>query len=574
MEAAVLKVISDFDANPMVSSRALRNLYEQDEKRFLVDVLPLLRRGLDSAGFQYLLTFLVTRGLLLKPLCDPRFFTLDEAKGIARRLASVDNQFDVRLLRTLLQKNGQTATQELEQITSSDPGLRMLELMGEVSDGTKVLATMTRLLSHPDPRVRSKAALLVGRSNKNHRWVQEKLEEEQEDARVRANAVESLWGADNAGSRAVYWSALGDEDSRVVANAVLALYRLGDPGSIRLIHQLVGHPDVSFRQSGVWVMGETGDPRFLPPLAHMISVPESDLRGNVFRAIAKLKKANEQRKAGEPLSVIIGPPRRLGNGWTQFCAAIDSGRGQQLPALNATNFAVWEGSSLACDVNVRQRGKSEPLAVALAFPRILDRTGPDKDIQEDCIERALRRKRKHDLWMVLKYLTGKDLSGPADDDLAAARMRFTASAEAIEEAVSSPGQRLSCACDMHQAVRSLIEACAQQRAARNIIVIAQFREDSLDQNIGETILDAITNGITVHVITPWPSAPLNELCSRTGGTLLTPARPDLIPRTLDGLCASLLNSFEVRYHPENPAAAKLRLQVHTSTLMGEATQNL
>jgi hypothetical protein len=121
----------------------------------------------------------------------------------------VDSQFDVRLLRSLIHKNGSTSNQELERIAGSAAGIRLLEIMSEVSDGTHLLSTVMRLMSHPDPRVRSKAALLVGRSNKNHKWVQERLGES--DARVRANAVESLWGADNAGSRAVFWSALGDE---------------------------------------------------------------------------------------------------------------------------------------------------------------------------------------------------------------------------------------------------------------------------------------------------------------------------------------------------------------------------
>ena len=309
MEAAVHKVISEFEANPMVCSRSLRSLFDRDQRGFFAGVLPLLRRGEDSPGFQYLLTFLFGQGILLRPLCDPRVFTLDEATGIARRLSHVDPQFDVRLLRTLLQKNGNTAPPELERVASSEAGLRMLHLMSEVSDGTKVLGIMTRLLSHPDSRVRSKAALLVGRSNKNHKWVQERMGES--DARVRANAVESLWGADNAGSRGVYWSALGDEDSRVVANAILALYRLGDPGSVRLIQQLVSHPETDFRVSGVWVMGETGDPRFLPALARLISEPVAELRGNAFRALARLKKSIALRTAGEPRQPAATPGEQL-----------------------------------------------------------------------------------------------------------------------------------------------------------------------------------------------------------------------------------------------------------------------
>jgi hypothetical protein len=490
-------------------------------------------------------------------------------------MSQVDPQFDVRLLRTLLQKNGNTAPPELERVASSDAGMRMLDLMSEVSDGTKVLAIMTRLLSHPDPRVRSKAALLVGRSNKNHKWVQERMGES--DPRIRANAVESLWGADNAGSRAVYWSALGDQDSRVVANAILALYRLGDPGSIRLIQQLMAHPENDFRVSGVWVMGETGDPRFLPTLARLISEPVAELRGNAFRAMAKLKKAMAQRTAGEPLTVISGSPRRLENNWRQFTTAIRCQQGQSIPELNLTNFAVWEDSLLVREYSIRQRNKSEPLALALAFPRILDRGGPAIDIQEDGIERALHHKRKQDLWMVMKYISASResaLLGPADEDLSATRMRFTTNAGAVSEAVSSPGARLACASDLNQAARSLIDAAAQQRGARHIVLVCQSQVDTFIRDVSDLNLDANTSGVTVHIISPWPAAAMHDLCCRTGGTLLTPSSPDQIPKTLEGLCASLMHSYEVRYQPENPSASKVRIQVYTETLMGEAVQSL
>src|SRR5260370_1319154 len=296
MEAAVRKIISEFEANPMVCSRALRSLFDRDQRGFFEGVLPLLRRGDDSPGFQYLLTLLTSQGVLLQPLCDPGVFTLDEATGLARKLKRADPQLDVRLLRTLLHNNGSTPDRELEHIAGSLSGIRTLDLMGEVSDGTHVLSTMTQLLSHPDARVRSKAALLVGRSNKNHKWVQDRLWES--DADVRANAVESLWGADNAGTRGVFWSALGDQDSRVVGNSVLALYRLGDPRSVRLILQLLSHDEPAFRAIGVWVMGETGDPRFLPMLARLIGKPVPELAGTAFRALAKLKKAITQRPSG------------------------------------------------------------------------------------------------------------------------------------------------------------------------------------------------------------------------------------------------------------------------------------
>ncbi len=247
-----------------------------------------------------------------------------------------------------------------------------------------------------------------------------------------------------------------------------------------------------------------------------------------------------------------------------------------------TNFAIWEDSVLVREYSIRQRGKNEPLAVALAFPRILDRGGPAIEIQDDSIERALRYKRKHDVWMVIKYITigapGPEPSSaflsPSDEDLSAARMRFTTNSRAISEAAASPGSRLGCATDLHQAARTLIDAAGEVHAARNIVLMCQSQADTLTSDVRDQILDANTSGVAVHIISPWPVPAMSELCSRTGGTLLTPSSPEGIPKALEGLCASLPNSYEVRYQRENPSACKLRLQVHTETLIGEAVQNL
>jgi len=54
-----------------------------------------------------------------------------------------------------------------------------------------ILPLIVRLTDHPDAKVRSKAALLVGRGKPELGWVRSQLA--QQDARVRANAVEALW---------------------------------------------------------------------------------------------------------------------------------------------------------------------------------------------------------------------------------------------------------------------------------------------------------------------------------------------------------------------------------------------
>lgn len=519
MESAIRKIVAEFDLNPILAAKGLRTLLEKDGKVFFEAALKVIRALEDSQGLHYLLTLLLTQGAILTALCDPREFTLEEATALARRMRDLDPQFDVRLLRSVVRNNGSSSPQELETLVGSPSGMRMLDLLGAVSDGTRVLTTMTQLLSHPNSHVRSKAALLVGRSNKNHKWVQERLEEA--DARVRANAVESLWGSDTAGSHAVFRVATSDEDNRVVGNAALGLYRQGDAGSIKLILEMFADERPDFRSTAIWVMGETEDPRFVPMLARVLGEPGPELRGAALRAMAHLKKAIAKRTASPPLHVIAGPPRPGEGEWLNFSAALRAPRQLPLQELDDTGFALWEDAEPVKEYAVRHRGKSEPIAIALAFPRVLDRSSPLQTLQELAAEQALRHKRRHDLWMSLKYLTasqeqpGSKLSllRPGDEDLSAARMRFTTDPNALADAVASPGARLGCALDLHQATRTLIEAAGLVRAIRNVVLVCEDPSDVFSASIREQSRAAYETYIAVHAITPWPDAAM-KLCAR------------------------------------------------------------
>lgn len=84
----------------------------------------------------------------------------------------------------------------------------MLDILAEISDGPRLVPLLTNLLQYPDPRIRSKVTLLMGRRNQNSRWVEQRKEET--DPRVRANAIEGLWGAEDDAARRVLWEASHD----------------------------------------------------------------------------------------------------------------------------------------------------------------------------------------------------------------------------------------------------------------------------------------------------------------------------------------------------------------------------
>ncbi len=594
MESAVLKVVKDFAVNPPGAAKVMRALIERDRQGFFQAALPLLRAGGDSPGYHYMLTLLLSNGLLPKPLCDPAMFTLPEATAIAKYLKHVDPTFDVRLLRTFIGHRAEDRRQ-LEEITASAAGVRWIEIMAEISDGGRILPVMTQLLHHPNPRVRSKAALLVGRSNKNHKWVEEQMLEP--DARVRANAVESLWGVDNEGSRAVMWNATTDEDNRVVGNALLGLYRLGDPATTRAIEQLGEHPQQTFRATGAWVMGETGDPRYLPTLGHMIGESTHETRSNAMLAIAKLKQAAARRHNSPPIRFFLSEVKVCDDGWHELTAGIRPRLRQEALTLLPTNFAVWADNRVVHEYEVEQPRK-DPLSIALGLPRIVERASSEQNLIEDAVERAMRYKRRFDSWMVMKYVRGPygtfappvprpepeppriptvlgnltSVLTAEDVDLLGLSMRFTTDRPAIEEAVVSPGKRMSCGSHPTQALRALIDLAIPARGSRHVILLCPSAIDTLQSALEPEISAAKSANVAVHIITMSPSPVMRRLCSQTSGNLLICSAVSEVPELLQDLYAALIHSFRVRFRPVDPLAQTAKLQIFTEDAYGEGTR--
>lgn len=118
-----------------------------------------------------------------------------------------------------------------------------------------------------DVRMRAKLALVWGRLAGLERLGDNYFDDP--DGRVRANALESLWGRDDEQALARYRRALQDQAPRVAANACVGLYLAGETEAVRELHSLAQHPEAPFRAAAAWAMERTGDVRFLPLLAEM-----------------------------------------------------------------------------------------------------------------------------------------------------------------------------------------------------------------------------------------------------------------------------------------------------------------
>ena len=153
----------------------------------------------------------------------------------------------------------------------ADPA-RLMDILCEIADASRIMPSLMRLMRHPNPYLRSKAVKMIGRGSRSTKWVMGRLSES--DPRVRANAIESLWGVDTPEARTLLKFAASDANNRVVGNALLGLYHLGEASVLADVINLAAHESALFRASAAWVMGETGDPRFTDALRRLISEPD------------------------------------------------------------------------------------------------------------------------------------------------------------------------------------------------------------------------------------------------------------------------------------------------------------
>jgi len=290
LQARLEGLLHSFAQQPSAARSEVRALLQAQPAEFCalaVQLLPGLPE--DSPARQFLCNLLLGFDALPKILSDPAALSPSAATELIRLLSHADPMLDAKLTRWLLRGLG----------THPDPAAadpvrinRLLEILESVSDGTRTVVNLVQLLRHPSPKVRSKAALMVGRSLKSGAWAEQRLLET--DARVRANVVEALWGLEAPGAADVFKLALRDSNNRVVGNALVGLYLLGDPAAATLLQEMAAHRSAAFRATAAWAMGFLEDPQFLPVLGRLLKDREAIVRRNVLRSLARIKRATGQ----------------------------------------------------------------------------------------------------------------------------------------------------------------------------------------------------------------------------------------------------------------------------------------
>ena len=364
--------------------KRLADLLVADPPAFRGAALEILPGLGETSARRCVLDLMLKAGLL--PLCDPALIGLESELALTQELFELDPQLDMKMARRLSAGPGEKVPEEVVQ--------RVLMLLNSIPENARVMPIVIKLLRHSSPSVRSKAALVIGRVSKTPQVMQEFLSEA--DPRVRANAIEALWGMDSAKARAVLREAADDPHNRVAGNALLGLYRVGDTSAIPRILQMAAHPKPEFRTTAAWVMEQTGSPRFLPALAQMVRETNPGARGWVFRAITKLKRIASGTAGLARLRVHLAGGSLASGGSRTVRAAIAGQDGRELAILPATAIVLWEDSRLVADYSVRPLERPASLGLGLVLP--LGEAG------DEALAALTPLKRVQDRWQECRYV--------------------------------------------------------------------------------------------------------------------------------------------------------------------------
>jgi HEAT repeat protein len=254
---------------------------DRDPKAFLGEAAQFLKAPALSAGSRRLIRFLLSRDSLLDVLCDPGL-TLEEMNGLTRAALQIDARTDVSLARKL-------AADDAGKFTP-DGAARMMHVLAQVSNGNRLMPFLLRLSRQRNrPRARLQAGKMIGQARNTAKWIESRVTHS--DPRMRANALESLWGIDSLEARNVMREASRDSNNRVAANALFALHCMGDEWAAGELFQMAVSGSPLFRASAAWAMGETGDAQYREALGRMMGDAHAVVRKRAFSALRKVRDA-------------------------------------------------------------------------------------------------------------------------------------------------------------------------------------------------------------------------------------------------------------------------------------------
>jgi HEAT repeats len=586
--ADISKVLESFAENDSAARQSLNQLANADPGVFFAAGIRVVAAVKPSEASRYLVQTLAKDKRLSIGLLDPKVCTAQEAMAVSRAAAEAGAQlqstFEMALNKAL---QGQASPQNADRI------LRILDVLAVTCGQNCWNSFQVELMAYPDKVVRSKAALLIGRSARNSAWLGRRLLDR--DTRVQANAVEALWGLDAAEATPHLLGALKSKNNRVAANAALGLYRIGDVQAIRVLLEMLRHEEPLFRLSALWAIGETQDPRFLPVLAKYFENAKGKLRLAAAGAMSRIRRREKAAGEAATLQIHVSQATAQPGGQRRLSFALSCHPARDLSGVKATEFAVREGETLIEGYEVQLVSPPALLIAGFVAPWFASETEPYEKCVREALRQCLAMKRRDDLWRVDHYSTemnppadGKS-SDPAvlsyDDSLITPELKALhgcmCDRQEIEKAISVLSPRQRAAADMLAAIQRQCEALGKHAGKRHVFLLLHEMSGfdlKQEEAVGRLRALARDNSIVFHGICPdvagqW--ALLRDLClSNSEGSFTETKLEGMVDGLVDAY-ANLCSRFEITYAlPGSIEPGAVELKVLSNGLAGQAQISL
>lgn len=272
--ASLQAILNGYVQRPADARRALEEWNRSNRAELVSAGVLHLGCSLVRIAERELAHFLAIYGAYMKYLLHPVLLTEPEAIRAATLLCKEDIRFFPRLIAAC------------EEDNRPDVVMRGLDIVVALNRAAVVVPWLQELTRHPDPHVQSKAALVFCRLYANPTLVARQLQSP--DNRVRANAVEALWGMDTVSNRTILETAGRDKHHRVAVNALMGLYLLHVPWAADRLLELAGNDSPEFRAAAAWAMGRTGDELFRDHLEALLDDPAEPVRRAAHTALEHL----------------------------------------------------------------------------------------------------------------------------------------------------------------------------------------------------------------------------------------------------------------------------------------------
>ena len=277
------RAIEEFDNNP-VAARFMRRLANEGPEIFFNIAIERLNGEARSNAHRFLALLVLRQDSLLRQLTSPAFSTREHAVNLFRRFLEVDPLSDVRLAQMLPGRNTHSP-----EILNGVQSARALDILDATSRGRRLLPILGHLPENGDPVISAKATLFVGRRVLSPEWTARQMS--RSNQRVRANAIEALWGLKSPAAIQLFEDHAGDSNNRVAGNALVGLHAAGQPGAVDAIIEKSEAANHLLRTTAAWAMGKIGGDQFYHRLAGLVRDEHPDVRSTAVRSIAGMRRS-------------------------------------------------------------------------------------------------------------------------------------------------------------------------------------------------------------------------------------------------------------------------------------------